>query len=84
MRFPDIVAEFPASSISVLGATHPNELRTRATATARLEALVKKNNSRTMHLPQPLCELKELTEFIGRRIFTLPLILGEAQITSEH
>ena len=45
---PDVVAEFPDLVYIVLGATHPNELRTRGEAyRLGLEAIVGKTNSRT-------------------------------------
>ena len=81
---PDIVAEFPDVVYIVLGATHPNELRTRGDSYRRgLEALVKKNkieNHVIFH--NRFVELKELTEFIGAADLYITPYLDEAQITS--
>ena len=81
---PDIVAEFPEVVYIVLGATHPNELRTRGDAyRLGLEALVEKNQLQN-HVIFHNCfvELKELTEFIGAADLYITPYLGEAQITS--
>jgi glycosyltransferase involved in cell wall biosynthesis len=81
---PDIVAEFPDVVYIVLGATHPNELRTRGdTYRLGLEALVKKNkieNHVIFH--NRFVELKELTEFIGAADLYITPYLDENQITS--
>jgi len=64
---PNIVAEFPDVIYIVLGATHPNELRTRGDAYRHgLEAIVEKNQLQN-HVIFHNCfvELKKLTEFIG-------------------
>jgi glycosyltransferase involved in cell wall biosynthesis len=81
---PDIVAEFPDVVYIVLGATHPNELRTRGEAyRLGLEAIVRKNkleNNVIFH--NRFVELKELTEFIGAADLYITPYLDEAQITS--
>jgi glycosyltransferase involved in cell wall biosynthesis len=81
---PDVVAEFPDVVYIVLGATHPNELRSRGdTYRLGLEALVKKNrleNHVVFH--NRFVELKELTEFIGAADLYITPYLDEAQITS--
>ena len=81
---PDIVAEFPDVVYILLGATHPNELRTRGEAyRLGLEAIVKKNgleNNVIFH--NRFVELKELTEFIGAADLYITPYLDEAQITS--
>jgi glycosyltransferase involved in cell wall biosynthesis len=81
---PDIVAEFPDIVYIVLGATHPNELRTRGDAyRLGLEAIVRKNkieNNVIFH--NRFVELKELTEFIGAADLYITPYLDEAQITS--
>jgi glycosyltransferase involved in cell wall biosynthesis len=81
---PDIVAEFPDAVYIVLGATHPNELRTRGDAyRLGLEAIVRKNkleNHVIFH--NRFVELKELTEFIGAADLYITPYLDEAQITS--
>jgi glycosyltransferase involved in cell wall biosynthesis len=81
---PDIVAEFPDVIYIVLGATHPNELRTRGDAYRHgLEAIVEKNQLQN-HVIFHNCfvELKKLTEFIGAADLYITPYLGEAQITS--
>jgi glycosyltransferase involved in cell wall biosynthesis len=81
---PDIVAEFPDVVYIVLGATHPNELRTRGDAyRLGLEAIVEKNQLQN-HVVFHNCfvELKKLTEFIGAADLYITPYLGEAQITS--
>ena len=81
---PDIVAEFPDVVYILLGATHPNELRTRGEAyRLGLEAIVKKNgleNNVIFH--NRFVELKELTEFIGAADLYITPYLDEAQSTS--
>ena len=81
---PEIVAEFPDAVYIVLGATHPNELRTRGEAyRLSLEAIVRENkleNNVIFH--NRFVELKELTEFIGAADLYITPYLDEAQITS--
>jgi glycosyltransferase involved in cell wall biosynthesis len=81
---PDIVAEFPDVVYIVLGATHPNELRTRGEAyRSGLEAIVRKNkleNNVIFH--NRFVKLRELTEFIGAADLYVTPYLDEAQITS--
>jgi glycosyltransferase involved in cell wall biosynthesis len=81
---PDVVAEFPDVVYIVLGATHPNELRTRGESYRfGLEALVGKNkleNNVIFH--NSFVDLKELTEFIGAADLYITPYLGEAQSTS--
>jgi len=81
---PDIVAEFPDVVYIVLGATHPNELRTRGeTYRLGLEAIVKKNRlEKNVIFHNRFVELKELTEFIGAADLYITPYLDEAQITS--
>jgi glycosyltransferase involved in cell wall biosynthesis len=81
---PDVVAEFPDVVYIVLGATHPNELRSRGdTYRLGLEALVKKNRLEN-HVIFHNCfvELTKLTEFIGAADLYITPYLDEAQITS--
>ncbi|MEN6536249.1 MAG: glycosyltransferase family 4 protein [Bryobacteraceae bacterium] len=81
---PDVVAEFPNVVYIVLGATHPNELRTRGEAYRReLEALTRKNkleNNVIFH--NCFVELQELTELIGSADLYITPYLDDAQITS--
>lgn len=81
---PEIVAEFPDAVYILLGATHPNELRTRGEAYRRgLEDIARKNkleNNVIFH--NRFVELKELTEFIGAADLYVTPYLDEAQITS--
>ena len=81
---PDVVAEFPDVVYILLGATHPNELRTRGEAyRLGLEAIARKNkleNNVIFH--NRFVELKELTEFIGAADLYITPYLDEAQITS--
>jgi glycosyltransferase involved in cell wall biosynthesis len=81
---PDIVAEFPDVVYILLGATHPNELRTRGEAyRLGLEAIARENkieNHVIFH--NRFVELKELTEFIGAADLYITPYLDEAQITS--
>ena len=81
---PDIVAEFPDVVYIVLGATHPNELRSRGEAyRLGLEAIARKNkieNHVIFH--NRFVELKELTEFIGAADLYITPYLDEAQSTS--
>jgi glycosyltransferase involved in cell wall biosynthesis len=81
---PEVVAEFPDVVYIVLGATHPNEVRSRGEAyRLGLEAIVRKNkleNHVIFH--NRFVELKELTEFIGAADLYVTPYLDEAQITS--
>jgi glycosyltransferase involved in cell wall biosynthesis len=81
---PDVLAEFPDVVYILLGATHPNELRTRGeTYRLGLEAIVRKNkleNNVIFH--NRFVDLKELTEFIGAADLYVTPYLDEAQITS--
>jgi glycosyltransferase involved in cell wall biosynthesis len=81
---PDVVAEFPDVVYIVLGATHPNELRTRGEVyRLGLETIARKNkveNHVVFH--NRFVDLKELTEFIGAADLYLTPYLDEAQITS--
>jgi hypothetical protein len=81
---PDIVAEFPDVVYIVLGATHPNELRTRGEAyRLRLEAVIRENkieNHVVFH--NRFVELNELTEYIGAADLYVTPYLDEAQSTS--
>ena len=81
---PDIVAEFPEVFYIVLGATHPNELRTRGdTYRLGLEAIARENKLEDhVIFHNRFVELKELTEFIGAADLYITPYLGEAQITS--
>jgi len=81
---PDVVAEFPDVVYIVLGATHPNELRTRGETYRRgLEAIAKKNNlENNVIFHNRFVELQELTEFIGAADLYVTPYLDEAQITS--
>lgn len=81
---PEIRAEFPGVVYIVLGATHPNELRTRGdTYRLGLEAIVR---DRTLEGNVIFCnrfaELHELTEFLGAADIYITPYLGEAQSTS--
>jgi len=77
--FPDVV-------YILLGATHPNELRTRGDAyRLGLEAIVREKQTREQrHLPQPLVELKELTEFIGAADLYITPIWTKRRLRREH
>jgi len=81
---PDVVAEFPDVVYIVLGATHPNELRTRGEAyRLGLEAIARENkleNNVIFH--NCFVDLKELTEFIGAADLYVTPYLDEAQSTS--
>ena len=81
---PDILAEFPDTVYILVGAAHPNELRTRGeTYRLSLEAIVKKHkleNNVIFH--NRFVELKELTEFIGAADIYVTPYLDEAQIVS--
>jgi len=81
---PEIVQEFPDVVYIVLGATHPNELRTRGEAyRVGLEAITKRSkleNNVIFH--NRFVNLKELTEFIGAADLYITPYLDEAQSTS--
>src|ERR1039458_5876562 len=81
---PDVVAEFPDLVYILLGATHPNELRSRGEAyRLGLEAIARKNkieNHVIFH--NRFVALKELTEFIGAADLYITPYLDEAQSTS--
>ena len=81
---PDIVAEFSDVVYIVLGATHPNELRTRGeTYRLGLEAIVSQNRLEdNVIFHNRFVDLKELTEFIGAADLYVTPYLDEAQITS--
>ncbi len=81
---PNIVAEFPDVVYLVLGATHPNELRTRGEAYRRgLEAIARENKLQSnVIFHNRFVELKELTEFIGAADLYITPYLDKAQITS--
>jgi glycosyltransferase involved in cell wall biosynthesis len=81
---PDVVREFPELVYIVLGATHPNELRTRGDAYRRgLEEIVR-NEGLEKHVifDNRFVDLKELTEFIGAADLYVTPYLDENQITS--
>ncbi len=81
---PQIVAEFPDVVYLVLGATHPNELRTRGESYREgLEAIVAEHqleNHVIFH--NRFVELRELTEFIRAADIYVTPYLGEEQSTS--
>jgi glycosyltransferase involved in cell wall biosynthesis len=81
---PEIVAEFPDVVYIVLGATHPNELRTRGEAyRLGLKAIARRNNLENHVIFQNrFVELKELTDFIGAADLYVTPYLDEAQSTS--
>jgi glycosyltransferase involved in cell wall biosynthesis len=81
---PEVVAEFPDVAYIVLGATHPNELRTRGESyRLGLEAIVRDNKlEKNVIFHKHFVELKELTEFIGAADLYITPYLDEAQITS--
>lgn len=81
---PKIVAEFPDAVYILLGATHPNELRTRGDAyRLSLEAIVRENKlGDNVVFHNRFVELKELTDFIGAADLYITPYLDEAQITS--
>ena len=80
----DIVAEFPDVVYILLGATHPNELRTRGEAyRLSLEAIARnKKLEDNVIFHNRFVELKELTAFIGAADLYITPYLDEAQITS--
>ena len=77
---PEIVAEFPDAVYILLGATHPNELRTRGDAYRfSLEAIVRENKlEKNVIFHNRFVELKELTEFIGAADLYITPYLDEA------
>jgi len=79
-----VVAEFPNVVYIVLGATHPQELRTRGEAyRLGLEAIARNNKLETHVIFQNrFVELKELTEFIGAADLYVTPYLDAAQSTS--
>jgi glycosyltransferase involved in cell wall biosynthesis len=81
---PEIVPEFPGVVYIVLGATHPNELRTRGEAyRLSLEAIARnKKLEDNVIFHNRFVELKELTAFIGAADLYITPYLDEAQITS--
>ena len=81
---PEIVAEFPGVVYVLLGATHPNEFRTRGeTYRLSLDAIVKKHKlENNVIFYNRFVELKELTAFIGAADLYITPYLEEAQITS--
>ena len=81
---PTIVAEFPDVVYVVLGATHPNELRSRGEAYRYcLEAIVRQNKLEdNVVFHNRFVGLKELTEFIGAADLYVTPYLDEAQVTS--
>ena len=81
---PEVVSEFPDIVYIVLGATHPNELRTRGESYRfGLEAIVEKNKlEKNVIFHNRFVDLKELTEFIGAADIYVTPYLGEAQSTS--
>ena len=81
---PEIVAEFPGVVYVLLGATHPNEFRTRGeTYRLSLDAIVKKHKlENNVIFYNRFVELKELTAFIGAADLYITPYLDEAQITS--
>ena len=81
---PDILEEFPDVVYILLGATHPNELRTRGdTYRLGLEAIARKNKiENNVIFLNRFVELKQLTEFIGAADLYITPYLDEAQITS--
>jgi glycosyltransferase involved in cell wall biosynthesis len=81
---PDIVPEFPGVVYIVLGATHPNEVRTRGEAyRLSLEAIARNKKLESIVIfHNRFVELKELTAFIGAADLYITPYLEEAQITS--
>ncbi len=81
---PEIVAEFPDFAYIVLGATHPNELRTQGESyRLGLKAITEKNGTgNNVIFHDRFVPLKELTEFIGAADLYVTPYLDEAQITS--
>ena len=81
---PEIVTEFPDVVYILLGATHPNELRTRGEAYRRSLEEIARNNKleNNVNFHNRFVDLKELTEFIGAADLYVTPYLDEAQITS--
>ena len=81
---PSIAAEFPDVVYIVLGATHPNELRTRGESyRLGLEAIARNNGVEdNVIFHNRFVDLNELTEFIGAADLYVTPYLGEAQSTS--
>ncbi len=81
---PEIVTAFPDAVYVVLGATHPNELRSRGDAYRfTLNSVAWKHNvQRHVVFDNRFVELSELTEFIGAADIYITPYLEEAQITS--
>jgi glycosyltransferase involved in cell wall biosynthesis len=81
---PEIVPEFPGVVYILLGATHPNELRTRGEAyRLSLEAIARnKKLEDNVIFHNRFVELQELTAFIGAADLYITPYLEEAQITS--
>jgi hypothetical protein len=81
---PDVVREFPDLVYIVLGATHPNELRTRGEGyRLGLEAIARDNHiEKNVIFHNRFVDLKELTGFIGAADLYVTPYLGEAQSTS--
>jgi len=81
---PDIVGEFPDVVYILLGATHPNEVRTRGEAyRVGLEAIVQRNKLEdNVIFDNRFVELKELTEYLGAADLYITPYLDEAQISS--
>jgi glycosyltransferase involved in cell wall biosynthesis len=81
---PEIVPEFPGVVYILLGATHPNELRTRGEAyRLSLEAIARnKKLENNVIFYNRFVGLKELTAFIGAADLYITPYLEEAQITS--
>ncbi len=81
---PGILAEFPDTVYVLVGATHPNELRSRGEAyRLRLEAIVHDLQVEgSVVFVNRFVELKELTEFIGAADIYITPYLDAAQITS--
>ncbi len=81
---PAIVAQFPQVVYIVLGATHPNELRSQGEAyRVSLEMLAKKLDvDRNVIFYNTFVELDALKEFIGASDVYITPYLNETQVTS--
>ncbi|MDD2706667.1 MAG: glycosyltransferase family 4 protein [Verrucomicrobiae bacterium] len=81
---PEILRGFSNVVYIILGATHPNLLKTEGeTYRLRLERLAKKNKiQKNVIFYNQFVELEELKEFIGAADIYLTPYLNEAQITS--
>lgn len=79
-----VAVEFPDVVYLVVGATHPNELRSRGeTYRLSLEAIVAKHQlENNVIFVNRFVDLKELTSFIGAADLYITPYLEEAQITS--